>query len=268
MEWVSRWRHRVNLEWGRGLDRIRLNSIHIIDVDGVPILAKRRRWYAPLLIAVGNGYLRQLAVGTRVLQNDLWFAWETQVYRTAYGRTLAKGEHRWLQIPLWIGPVLSDYLASPANSTSEKLQAMRLAARSLHRLHQLQVCWPDGVRRSFSHGDATVRNVVLTQRPVQATWIDFDMVHDEKQADQWRHADDLRAMLFSAAKWFSTELYGELVEATLTSYGVSSVIDTLTGIVRVSGNRLNSFHLAQTGITYDQNRQFTEALLTAIRVMS
>lgn len=266
MVWISRWRHRMVLEWGRSLDCVRLNSLRIDRVDGCFFVSKRRRWYAPFLIAVGNVYLRHLGVRAHVLTNQAWRQWEREVYRKAYGSVLLAGMQDWVQIPLWPGRVLADFLAAPMYTASEKLRAIRLATVSLHRLHQLQVRRPDGQERQFSHGDATVRNVIVTRRLNQATWFDFDMAHDADATEAWRHADDLRALIFSAAKWLPLELYADLTEETLSAYGSPSVMTALLAIVKQSGNRANSFHLAQSGLSYDQTRAISTALLTSASV--
>jgi len=266
MDWVSRWRHRVVLEWGRSLDCVRLNSLRIDRVDGCFFIAKGRRWYAPLLIAVGNAYLRQIGLSARVLTNQAWRQWECEVYRRAYGSVLLADKQDRVQIPLWRGRVLANFLAAPMHPASLKLQAVRLAAAALHRLHQLSVRWPDGRQRPFSHGDATVRNVIVTRKLDQATWFDFDMAHDETQPATWRHADDLRAMIFSAAKWFPEEIYADLVQSVLTSYADPAVSEPLSAAIIQSRDRPNSFHLAQSRLTYDQNRAIGAALLTAIGV--
>jgi hypothetical protein len=263
MEWVSRVHHCVTLWWGRGLDHVRLNRIRTVDVDGVAYVAKRRRWYAPLLIAVGNAYLRQIGAKTRILTNHTWHIWETEIYRLQEKGTCPPA-NGWLLIPLRGDTVLRDYLASHEKSTLDKLQAIRLASQSLARLHQLRLRWPDGRERLFSHGDATVRNVVLSEPPLTANWIDFDMGHQAALPDEWRHADDLRALLFSAASWFPRDRYQHLSEHGLTGYGIPSVIDKLAEIVMASGKHPSSFQLAQSGLNYDQNRQFNAVLLAAI----
>lgn len=274
MEWFARLQHRLTLWWGRKLDRIRLNSIRVVDVDGVPYVAKRRHWYAPFLIVLGNFYLRRIGASTRFLPNHAWQAWESEVYRAAYGHLAQTEVHvtgcsncdsGCLLLPRWSGTTLRDYFASCAHCRTEKQRAVGLAAEELNRLHQLRVRWPDGQLRYFSHGDATVRNVILIEAPLQAKWIDFDMGHVETQPDTWRQADDLRAMLFSAAKWFPPESYGELAEITLGSYGNWPVVERLAENLVAPTCRPNSFQLAQSGLTYDQYRQLNAAVLESAR---
>jgi hypothetical protein len=70
------------------IGRLPLNEVTLIASGGVQRYRKRRRWYAPLLIASGRlGRPRFL-----VLSGAAWAAWERAVYAQLYGEPI--GESR------------------------------------------------------------------------------------------------------------------------------------------------------------------------------
>ncbi len=69
---------------GPWLGKLRLHAIEPRQTPGrPPTIAKRRRWFGPLLIGPGNLYLRLLGSGVRVLPGAEWRARERALYRIA-----------------------------------------------------------------------------------------------------------------------------------------------------------------------------------------
>ena len=50
-------------------------------------------------------------------------------------------------------------------------------------------------RRGITHGDAMAENVLIDPGSGSAHWFDFETLHDEVRALEWRRADDVRALL-------------------------------------------------------------------------
>lgn len=75
---------------------VEVNAVRMTHVNRQSNCAKRRRWFGPLLIAAGNIYLKRIGAGTRVLPNDEWHLWESEVYRMVYGIKLVTDVSGWL----------------------------------------------------------------------------------------------------------------------------------------------------------------------------
>ena len=71
---------------GPWLGKLRLHAIEPRQAPGrPPTIAKRRRWFGPLLIGPGNLYLRLLGSGVRVLPGAEWRARERALHRAFTG---------------------------------------------------------------------------------------------------------------------------------------------------------------------------------------
>jgi hypothetical protein len=124
------------------------------------------------------------------------------------------------------------------------------------------VLWPDGVSRPFSHGDATARNVLCDVARGRATWIDFETLHDPSRTVAWRQADDLRALLWSAAEATGGEGYCALCAAILD---IVSEPALLSELARLSASaRPSVFHLAHGSLSPVQHLRLCHVLATAI----
>ncbi len=168
-----------------------------------PTIAKRRRWFGPLLIGPGNLYLRLLGAGVRVLPGAEWRARERALHRVLHGIELETGPRGWLILPRWPGVVLADHARSRLDPVPARLQGLNAAGRALRDLHRVEMPGADGGSELLSHGDATLRNVLFDPGTGEARWFDFDTAHDSTLAPAWRHGDDLRALVYSAVESFA-----------------------------------------------------------------
>ena len=161
------------------LGKLRLHAIEPRQAPGrPPAIAKRRRWFAPLLIGPGNLYLRLLGSGVRVLPGAEWRARERALYRALHGIELDPDSRGWLILPRWPGVVLADHARNQLDPAPARLRGLDAATRALRVLHQIELPRADGGCERLSHGDATLRNVVFDPETGQARWFDFDTAHD------------------------------------------------------------------------------------------
>lgn len=200
-----------------------------------------------------------------VLPDRPWHRWEHEVYRAVYDIELLTDPGGRLLIPEWPGVALSAYLESDVNSEADKLRAIRLAARSLSRLHGVVLEWPDGQERPLSHGDATVKNVVVDNTQMTAFWFDFDTIHESSMDANWRHADDLRALTYSAAERLDAAAFPALTKAIVENYRLTTPLVAFGDAVAYWRARPISFHLAQAQIGYRKRQLLDEALLDSLR---
>ena len=78
-----------------------------------------------------------------------------------------------------------------------------------------------------------------------AQWIDFDVRHWLSIPAPKRHADDLRAFLFSAARPLSEEAVPEFLSMAQRQYDDREVWDCLKDQLTSAWFRFDAFHLAQ-----------------------
>jgi hypothetical protein len=261
MEVIARLKYGFVSWLGRFLAQVRVNKVCKVHIDLHTYYAKERLWFGAALIAAGNIYLKRLGAHARVLPDDEWHRWESDVYRIAYDIVLVTDACGRLLIPGWSGVSLAAYLESEEISEAEKLAAIGLAAQSLYRLHNVVIQYSDGQRRALSHGDATVENVIVDNAQTTASWFDFDTIHESSMNGNWRHADDLRALTYSAAKRLQAAVFPQLAETIVAKYGDSATIDALMDAVARRRTRPISFHLAQARISYRNRQLLDEALL-------
>jgi hypothetical protein len=207
---------------------------------GVAVYVRRRLWHAPLSVPLGNLLLDRLHVGVRFLPNRAWRRWEVAVYH-ALGTTDAAEESAAVVVPAFTGVTVAEYLSRPELDDQSKTRAARASLISLRRAHQVTPAWPDGECRTFSHGDATVRNVVYDAAHDVACWIDFESLHDPTLFESARRADDLRAWFVSA--WECWPRTDQLVQLMVEAYDDAEAV-TMLGDMLVRRED-NIYHLAQ-----------------------
>jgi len=223
---------------------------------------RARPWYASCLIRPGNWYLSWLSTGVSILPTRPWLDWECRVHAELSAVIAQRAGRRCLLLPRIPGEQLAAILSSPTQDLPRKDRAVRLAATALVQAHQHSVLWPDNVSRPFSHGDATARNVLCDVACGRATWIDFETLHDPRRTVAWRHADDLRALIWSAAETIGSDGYGALCAAILDCVADATV---LTELARVAARQSpNVYHLAQGSLSPAQHRRLCSALAAVV----
>lgn len=238
------------------VNRLPLNHVTRVATGARPVYRKHRRWYAPYLIGgarLGGGRFITLS-GTA------WHTWERAVYRQVYGETVALDRDGALLIPARPGVPLARLLgATPDGPVAA--EACAAALEALAALHQRVIALPDGTMRAFSHGDATVANVTYDPVSGQAWWFDFETAAPARYPHHWRRADDLRAMLYSAAAYIGPARASALARLVAARYAGSPVLDALREMVAHVRRAPDILHLAQARLTYDDAQMLSAALL-------
>ena len=260
IEFLRYLRYSLTLWQGKILAGVELCEIIAIAKNKDSFFLKKKRWYAPILIWTGNWQLQQQGSFVKVLMGQDWYRWEQEIYGCAYGKIVSIDSQERLQIPAVSGISLSTFLNSSEYLQPAKFNALIAAAQALKYMHTLQVRWSDGIEGLFSHGDATAENVIYNPTEDTAYWIDFDTVHLTDAPQLWRQADDLRALIYSAA-FYATEVdLAELVSVIIKAYSEPVVLQQMWQLVNFWSNRPNSYHLAQAPVTY-QNYKKLEQLI-------
>jgi hypothetical protein len=150
---------------------------------------------------------------------------------------------------------LGRLLADKMTTGDAKLKALRLAASALGELHRL----------GETHGDATVENIAVDLASERAGWFDFDAVHLPGSAFGLRRADDLRALIFSAAGRASEVAPEELVQAVLSGSDGPEVVAALVALVRRSDLERSLWHQAQSLASPERQRGCVVAIERSLR---
>jgi hypothetical protein len=253
-------RYRLAVAFSRGLGRVHLNDVHSVDEGGARFYLKSRRRTAALLVRLGNPYLQWMRAGVTALDDEQSSTWTRKVYSAAYGLTISEDAQGRLAIPAAEGRVLVDILGDDALPLAAKLEAVGLASAALRRLHGVEV---DGA--PLSHSDATTSNVACDLARGRAQWFDFDMRHDASRPALWRCADDLRALITSAACGVREQTYPELARAAIGAYSEPAVLVALGEQIEAQRGRLNTYHLAQAPLSHGARAALESALHDAIR---
>jgi hypothetical protein len=222
---------------------------------------KERPWYLEPVVRAGNVHLKSLEARVRICESAEWMIWEPRAYEIFFGYRARPCGKSGLLLPELPGRPLACILGSQDHSAQAKLRALDLAIGALRALHQRQIAWPDGRERSFSHGDATVKNVLVDLDAGTACWIDFETLHDPEAPSPWRQADDLRALLYSAAGHLQRTAFYEACRRIIHVEGESPVLRALSAMILAGQKRINTYHLAQDRLALAERRHLDSVLL-------
>ena len=234
------------------ISRVRINRITFQMIDGEEFVLKKRTPISPVLIAIGNCVLFLRRVPVEVLHYRDLVDWDRQV-QSAMSSVASQETSQGLLVSRRPGRPISDLIAERAIENDRIIEVLSIALRELHRLHQIAVEIGRGkdIRHlPFSHGDASVTNALFDVETSQVCWFDFDLRHDLRQPAALRHADDLRAFLFTAERCLPIEFHSEKAiltfkDAMRLAYPDEQVWQSFEEIIHSRWFAMDLFHRAQ-----------------------
>src|SRR5206468_3841437 len=159
---------------------------------GRPFIIKARGGFCQVVYALANFFFRLAKIPIEFCTDTkFWQRWEVRTYRMLNGRFAVYpiGEKKVAQEKL-PGKSLWEHL----NDGTLRREMVVAAAREFKRAHSLPSDqFDDGL---WSHGDATMPNVIYDDAAGRARLIDFEMLHRRDWPAVKRHADDLLVFLF------------------------------------------------------------------------
>lgn len=218
-------------------------------VDGHAVRLKRRTRWSAVLIPPGNAYLRFQGALSAALPRSPWLEWELAVGHALERRVCVLNDQRGLQFDEYPGISLAELLRSDV-PVREKLEAIEWAASALRTLHQTRISACGLVDWPLSHGDATSRNVIIDHVSRTATWIDFDTRHHPGLAAAIRHADDLRALLWSCLCDLDSNAVADGITATFNGYADASIEGSVKALTMTACPTV--FQLAQAPLSNER----------------
>src|SRR6266487_6191697 len=173
------------------VDSLKINSVSEKVRRRRRVVIKRRNIYGEQLADLANLYFRMSSIPIRFWSKvEDWRRWESECFQMLNGdrfRVFASGMKA-VCVDKLPGKTLWEHL-NRGTLTPQMLQA---AGREFRRAHQL---WSDEFGGGWSHGDATMTNVIYNKKTGRARLIDFEIVHEKSLPAKSRHADDLLVFL-------------------------------------------------------------------------
>lgn len=243
-----------------------LNKVRKVNVGGSTYYYKRRLWFGPPLILAGNGYLRFIKAKVFVLHDREWLQWEPLMYKMILNLEVVAEKPNELRYPIKFldGKSLASILEDEEISLHHKMGALASAIESLVQMHQLHLPLPNGNTRLFSHADATARNVLCDLNSNSSYWFDFETVHDKDTTEVWRFADDLRALIYSAAEYTSVSEFKVLCESALKRYPNPNVLLELRNQILSQKENPVVYHLAQGRLQVGKRFTINQIVMEAV----
>jgi hypothetical protein len=186
-------------------------------------VVKRRNLHSEQLADLTNLYFRVANIPIRFWSKlDDWRRWEIDCFEMLNGdrfRAHASGR-RYVVADKLPGESLWEHL----NRGTLTRHMLRTAAIEFRRAHQF---WSDEFRGRWSHGDASITNLIYDAKADRARFIDFEIYHDKSLSAAARQADDLLVFLLDLVGTVPTRQWLPFATTFLQAYGDHDVIAQL-----------------------------------------
>jgi hypothetical protein len=223
---------------------LKMNSVAEKFRHGKPVVVKTRNPGSEQIADSANLFFRLAGIPIRFCSKiEEWQQWEVECYRLLNGdafRAFTVGNHS-VCVEKVPGRSLWDHMVEGTLTR----QMMQAGAREFRRVHQL---WSGEFDGPWSHGDATMQNMIYDSKTDRARLIDFEIVHEKSLAPAARHADDVVVCLLDLVAKGRIRQWLPLAVAFLETYGVRDVLAEInqrlvipTGLARIWWNVRTSF---------------------------
>ncbi|HET6247405.1 MAG TPA: hypothetical protein VFE47_06905 [Tepidisphaeraceae bacterium] len=205
------------------VDSIKINSISHRSHDGCEQIIKHRNGFAPPVAVLANLYFGAAHIPIRFqCRNVGWRDWEINCFRMLnHDRFQAIAlDNTTICLDQLPGKNLFVYLTG-GNMTRK---IVRAAGRELRRAHGL---WSEPMGGWWSHGDASMSNMIYDGSTDRVRLIDFEMKHEKSLPADVRQADDLLVFLLDLLGYVPHRRWLPLAGAFLRTYARPEVIAQL-----------------------------------------
>jgi hypothetical protein len=205
------------------VDSLKLSSVSEEVRRGRQIVLKRRQIYGDQLADLANLYFRMSNIPIRFWSKAKdWKRWEEECFQMLNG-------DRFRVYPSGAKTVCTDKLPGESlwehmNRETLRRSMLEAAGREFRRAHQL---WSDEFGGPWSHGDATMTNVIYEEKTGRARLVDFEIVHHKSLPATVRHANDLLVFLLDILAIASSQQWLALALCFLDAYEDAEVIAQL-----------------------------------------
>lgn len=256
---IERAYFRIALVLGKLLRSSTYSKVRVVVRDGQREVRKRRSFYAPFLVWLGEPLMKVLDTGVSVLAQREWVNRERQLYAELYREQVHVYVDGTLVLPVLPGTTLADLLENSALDEHTRTESITCAVAALAEFHG----------RGFTHGDAMAENVLVHVESYRAHWFDFETQHDVRRPVEWRRADDLRALLATCLLRTRTAQFAPTLNLILDTYRDDNVSRLLAPMFRSALQRPLPYYLGQASLSHaafqeigrllDERRRLTPA---------
>ena len=207
----------------RLVEAIAINSISEKKRGRRTFVVKRRNLHSEQLADLTNLYFRVANIPIRFWSKvDDWRRWEVDCFEMLNGdRFHAHGSGKRCVVAEKLpGESLWEHL----NRGTLTKQMLRSAALEFRRAHQF---WSDEFRGRWSHGDASITNLIYDAKNNRSRFIDFEIYHDKTLSAAARQADDLLVFLLDLVGTVPNRQWLPFATTFLEAYGDPEVITQL-----------------------------------------
>ncbi len=207
------------------VDSLKISSTSEKVRRGRQVVVKRRNIYSEQLADLANFYFRISGIPIRFWSKTKdWQRWEVKCFQMLNGdrfRAFKSGAKA-----VCFDKLPGESLWEHMNGGTLTRPMLEAAGREFCRAHQF---WSDEFAGPWSHGDASMNNVIYNAKTGRARLIDFELVHEKSLPAKSRHADDLLVFLLDilaivpSRQWLPFALY------FLNAYENQRVIAALEG---------------------------------------
>jgi len=205
------------------VESLKINSISEKRLRGRLFVIKQRNLYGERAAEVINFYFRTARIPIRYVSNTRqWRRWEVKCFQLLNGdrfRARIKDERTAVfdKLP---GKSLWDHM----NARTLTQRMLKAAGKEYRRAHQLPV---SEFRGGWSHGDASMPNVIYDDKTDRARLIDFEIRHEKSLSTHGRHADDLLVFLLDMIDRVSSRQWLPFALCFLRAYDDVDVVRKL-----------------------------------------
>jgi hypothetical protein len=207
----------------RLVEAIAINSISEKIRRKRPVVVKRRNIHAEQLAELTNLYFRVADIPIRFWSKVAeWQQWEVSCFEMLNGDRFHayKSGQRCVVAEKLPGESLWEHL----NRGTLTRRMLVAAATEFRRAHQF---WSDEFRGRWSHGDASITNVIYEPTTNRARLIDFEIYHEKSLSAPARQADDLLVFLLDLVGTVPSRQWLPFSTTFLEAYADKEVIAQL-----------------------------------------
>jgi hypothetical protein len=205
------------------VESLKINTISEKRRRGRLVVIKRRNIFVEGGADLINFYFRVADITIRYLSNVRdWRRWEASCFQMLNGdRFRAKViDARTVRLDKLPGQSLWDHM----NEGTLDKRMLEAAGREYYRAHQF---WRDEFDGPWSHGDASMPNVIYNEKTRRARLIDFEIMHVKSLPATTRHADDLLVFLLDMVDRVPTRQWLPFTTCFVKAYADRDVITEL-----------------------------------------
>ena len=187
------------------------------------VVIKRRNVYGERAAGLINFYFRAADIPIRYLSDVReWRRWETRCFKMLNGdrfRTKVR-DSRTIMLDKLPGDNLWDHM----NRGTLTPRMLRAAGSEYRRAHHFK---NEEFGSGWSHGDASMTNVIYNEKTGRARLIDFELRHEKSLSPTARHADDLLVFLLDLVARVPNRQWLPFAICFLRAYGDAAVMREL-----------------------------------------